>query len=82
MIDETAEEIADMQTHSSSVVAVKAARALRELTDREFPSVDEYLRSLERNSNALRRANPSHASLHNTPREIAALANSIPPDLR
>jgi translation initiation factor eIF-2B subunit delta len=70
MIDETAEEIADMQTHSSSVVAVKAASALRELIDREFPTVDEYLRSLERNSSALRRANPSHASLHTTQREI------------
>jgi ribose 1,5-bisphosphate isomerase len=72
MIDETAEEIADMQTHSSSVVAVKAARALRELTDREFPTVEEYRRTLERNSSALRRANPSHASLHNTQREIVA----------
>lgn len=70
MIDETAEEIADMQTHSSSDVAVKAARALSEMTDREFPTVDEYLRALERNSNALRRANPSHASLHSTQRAI------------
>jgi translation initiation factor eIF-2B subunit delta len=70
MIDETAEEIADMQTHSSSVVAVKAARALRELTDREFPTIEEYRRTLTRNSSALRRANPSHASLHNTQREI------------
>ncbi len=70
MIDETAEEIADMQTHSSSVVAVKAARALRELTREEVPSVDQYCRSLERNSHALRRANPSHASLHNTQVEI------------
>jgi translation initiation factor 2B subunit (eIF-2B alpha/beta/delta family) len=72
MIDETAEEIADMQTHSSSVVAVKAARALIELTEREFPTVEEYRRTLERNSNALQRANPSHASLHNTQREIVA----------
>ena len=72
MIDETAEEIADMQTHSSSVVAVKAARALRALTDEEFPTVEEYRRTLERNSSALRRANPSHASLHNTQREIVA----------
>jgi translation initiation factor eIF-2B subunit delta len=70
MIDETAGEIADMQTHSSSVVAVKAAQALRDLTDREFPTVDEYRRALERNSNALRRANPSHASLHTTQRRI------------
>jgi translation initiation factor eIF-2B subunit delta len=80
MIDETAEEIADMQTHSSSVVAVKAARALLELTEREFPSVDEYLRSLERNSNALRRANPSHASLHNTQREIVETVREAEPD--
>ena len=70
MIDETAGEIADMQTHSSSVVAVKAAQALRDLTDREFPTVDEYRRAPERNSNALRRANPSHASLHTTQRRI------------
>ncbi|SDK08302.1 translation initiation factor eIF-2B subunit delta [Halovenus aranensis] len=70
MIDETAEEIAEMQTHSSSEVAIKAARALRAVTDREFPSIGDYKRNLERNSNALRRANPSHASLHNTQREI------------
>jgi translation initiation factor eIF-2B subunit delta len=70
MIDETAEEIREMQTHSSSVVAVKAANALKELLDREFATVDEYLRSLERNSSALRRAQPSHASLYNTQRKI------------
>ena len=70
MIDETAEEIADMQTHSSSVVAKKAAQALRTVTDRTFPTVDEYYRGLERNSRALRRANRSHASLHTTQREI------------
>jgi len=70
MIDETAAEIAEMRTHSSSIVAVKAARALLALTDREFPTVGEYLQALEQNSNALRRANPSHASLHTTQREI------------
>jgi translation initiation factor 2B subunit (eIF-2B alpha/beta/delta family) len=70
MIDETVDEIADMQTHSSSVVAVKAAEALRTLTDREFPAVSEYLRTLKQNSDALRRANPSHASLHTSQREI------------
>lgn len=70
MIDETAEEIREMQTHSSSVVAVKAANALRELLDREFATVDEYVRSLERNSSALQRAQPSHASLYNTQRQI------------
>ncbi|MFB6133619.1 MAG: translation initiation factor eIF-2B [Halanaeroarchaeum sp.] len=70
MIDETAEEIREMRTHSSSVVAVKAARALAEITEESFPSVEEYVRALERNSNALRRANPSHASLVTTQREI------------
>lgn len=80
MIDETAAEIADMQTHSASVIAVKAASALRELTDREFPAVSEYLQALERNSNALRRADPSHASLHNTQREIVETVTEADPD--
>jgi len=70
MIDETVEEIAEMQTHSSSVVAIKAARALVALADREFPTVEEYVRALERNSDALRRANKSHATLQTTQREI------------
>lgn len=70
MIDETVDEIEEMRTHSSSVVAVKAAEALRELLDREYPAVEEYLRDLERNSRALRRANPSHASLHVTQQEV------------
>ncbi|WP_459193908.1 translation initiation factor eIF-2B [Halosimplex sp. J119] len=72
MIDGTVEEIADMQTHSSSVVAVKAAEALLSLTEREYPTVEEYVRTLERNSHALRRANPSHASLQTTQREIVS----------
>ncbi|GAD51432.1 translation initiation factor 2B alpha subunit [Halarchaeum acidiphilum MH1-52-1] len=72
MIDETAEEIAEMRTHSSSAVAVKAARALEDLLDDEFPTVEEYVRTLERNSSALRRANPSHASLVTTQHEIVA----------
>ena len=59
-----------MRTHSSSVVAVKAAHALRDLLDNEYPTVEEYVRALERNSNALRRANPSHASLATTQRDI------------
>jgi translation initiation factor eIF-2B subunit delta len=70
MIDETAAEIESMQTHSSSIVAVKAARALEELIDRDFATLEEFERSLERNSSALRRANPSHASLQTTQREI------------
>jgi len=72
MIDETVEEIREMQTHSSSVVAVRAARALEELLDREFASVAEYERDLERNSSALRRANPSHVSLWSTQRRIVS----------
>lgn len=59
-----------MRTHSSSVVAVKAARALEALLDGEYPTVEEYVRALERNSTALRRANPSHASLVTTQREV------------
>ena len=70
MIDETVEEIEEMQTHSSSVVAVNAAKALRTLAEDEFPTAEEFQRALERNSSALRRANPSHASLQKTQREI------------
>jgi translation initiation factor eIF-2B subunit delta len=65
MIDETIAEIKDMQTHSSSVVAVKATRALSELLDRDHATVEEFERDLERNASALKRANPSHASLFN-----------------
>ena len=70
MIDETVEEIEEMQTHSSSAVAIKAAEALRELLEREFATTEEYRKHLERNSDALRRANTSHASLFTTQREI------------
>ena len=80
MIDETVEEISEMQTHSSSVVAVKAAQALRDLTDREYPTVEDYLRSLDRNSSALRRANPSHASLHTTQNQIVSTVSDADPD--
>ncbi|MEF8820176.1 MAG: translation initiation factor eIF-2B [Haloferacaceae archaeon] len=69
-IDDTVEEIRQMETHSSSVVAIKAARALTELVEREYSSLDDYERDLERNSGALRRANPSHASLYTTQREV------------
>ena len=70
MIDETIEEISRMQTHSSSVVAVKATEALGELLDRDYRNVEAYERDLERNAGALRRANPSHASLHKAMREV------------
>ncbi|MFB6173514.1 MAG: translation initiation factor eIF-2B [Halobacteriales archaeon] len=72
MIDETVEEIREMRTHSSSDVAVKAARALRSLLDQEFATVREYEQALDRNSRALRRASPSHASLWTTQAEIVA----------
>jgi len=65
MIDETIAEIREMQTHSSSVVAVKATRALSELIERDHATVEEFERDLERNVSALKRANPSHASLFN-----------------
>lgn len=80
MIDETVEEITEMQTHSSSAVAVKAARALSDLDDEEFPTVEEYVRALERNSSALRRANPSHASLVTTQHEIVSAVEDADPD--
>ncbi|WP_435184571.1 translation initiation factor eIF-2B [Halobellus sp. EA9] len=65
MIDETIAEIREMQTHSSSVVAVKATQALSELAARDHATVEEFERDLERNASALKRANPSHASLFN-----------------
>ncbi len=80
MIDETVEEIREMRTHSSSAVAVKAARALRELLNREFATVEEYERSLNRNSNALMRANRSHASLHTTQRDIVRTVEDADPE--
>jgi len=80
MIDETVEEIREMQTHSSSVVAVKAAEALADLLDREFASVEDFERDLERNSSALRRANPSHASLVTTQRAIVSMVGDADHD--
>jgi translation initiation factor eIF-2B subunit delta len=80
MIDETVEEIREMRSHSSSAVAVKAARALRELTDREYATVEEYLRALGRNGDALRRANPSHASLQSAVREVVETVEEADPD--
>ncbi|PCR92670.1 translation initiation factor eIF-2B [Natrinema ejinorense] len=80
MIDETAEEIREMQTHSSSVVAVRAAQALEELIEREFATVEEYTRALERNGSVLRRANPSHASLQNAVREVVGGVTDADPD--
>jgi len=70
MINETVEEIQGMHSHSSSTIAVKATEALSELLDREYASVDEFELDLQRNAGALRRANPSHASLHNAVRAV------------
>lgn len=70
MIDETVAEIEEMRTHSSSTVAIKAARAFRELLEREFTSLTEFERDIEQNAGVLRRANPSHATLHNAVRDI------------
>lgn len=80
MIDETVAEIEEMQTHSSSVVAVKAARALSELNDREYATVEEFVRDVERNSSVLRRANPSHASLYNVQRTITREVEEADPE--
>jgi len=70
MIDETVREIEEMQTQSSSIVAVKAAKALRELTERECHTVEDFYRVVERNSSALQRANRSHAPLYTTQQRI------------
>lgn len=80
MIDETVAEIEEMQTHSSSVVAVKSARALLELTEREYATVEEFVRDVERNSSVLRRANSSHASLFNVQRDIVRSVTEADPE--
>ncbi|WP_290818828.1 translation initiation factor eIF-2B [Halovivax sp.] len=80
MIDETAEEIRQMQTHSSSVVAVNAARALEELLEREYATVEEFHTALDRNAKILRRANPSHASLQNALRKVVDEASGTESD--
>ncbi len=77
MIDETVEEIKDMQTHSSSIVAINATRSLKELADREFATVAEFERALERNGSVLRRANPSHASLQNAVRAVVDQVTAV-----
>lgn len=80
MIDETVEEIQEMQTHSSSTVAVKAARALSDLVDRDFETVEEFERALDHNSSVLRHANPSHASLVTTQRAIVTMVTEADND--
>jgi len=70
MIDETIQQIEDLETQSASIVAVKAAEALRELTEREVHTVEDFRRLVERNSSALQRANRSHAPLYTTQQRI------------
>lgn len=74
MIDETVDEIEEMQTHSSSEVALKALDALESVSEGEYATVEEYLRSLERNARTLRHANRSHATLFAT---MHAVANGV-----
>jgi translation initiation factor 2B subunit (eIF-2B alpha/beta/delta family) len=80
MIDETVRQVEEMQTQSASIVATKAAEALRELTEREYRTVEEFLRSLERNSSALLRANRSHAPLYTTQQRIVDDVTEADPD--
>ncbi len=79
MIDETIEEIREMQTHSSSVVAVKATRALAELTERDYATVED---SSDRSTGtaAPPATNPSHASLHTTQHRIVNTVSDAEPD--
>ncbi|WP_247728655.1 translation initiation factor eIF-2B [Halovivax limisalsi] len=82
MIDETAEEIRRMQTHSSSAVAIRATRALESLLDREYATVEAFHTTLEQNANVLKRANPSHASLQNALRKVVdEVTESDPADV-
>ncbi|MFB6224360.1 MAG: translation initiation factor eIF-2B [Haloarcula sp.] len=80
MIDETVRQIEELQTQSSSIVAVKAAKALRELTDREYHTVEDFVRNVERNSSALQRANRSHAPLYTTQQRIVTDLKESEPD--
>lgn len=80
MIDETVNQIEEMQTQSASIVAVKAAEALGELTEREYPTPSELVRDLERNSSALRRANHSHAPLYTSQRRIVDAVTDPEPE--
>ena len=82
MIDETVDEIEDMQTHSSSEVALKAVDALASVTEGEYATVEEYTRALERNCRALRHANRSHATLYSAMQAVReAVTSSEPGDI-
>jgi len=81
MIDDTIAAIAEMRSHSSSAVAIEAATALGTLCDREFDSADQFRESLRQNAGALRRANPSHASLFTTMERLAAAIDPATTDI-
>lgn len=70
MIDATAEDIREMRTHSSSVIARKAAEALYSVTELDVITAEEFIQAVERNSRILRQANPSHAWLQSSQRSI------------
>ncbi|SEO90079.1 translation initiation factor eIF-2B subunit delta [Halogranum amylolyticum] len=80
MIDDTVEQIREEQIQSTSIAAVKAAEALRELVTREYHTVEDFMRSLVRNSRALRQANQSHAMLYTTQQRIIAEVNEFDPE--
>jgi translation initiation factor 2B subunit (eIF-2B alpha/beta/delta family) len=80
MIDETVRQIEETETQSASTVAVKAANALRELADREYHSVQEFLRDVDRNSKTLYQANRSHAPLYTTQKRITERVREADPD--
>jgi len=80
MIDETVREIEELQTQSSSVVAAKAAEALADLFDRDHPTAEEFLLDLQRSSDALRRANHSHAPLYTSQDRIVSAVSEPEPE--
>ncbi|MFC4360534.1 translation initiation factor eIF-2B [Halobium salinum] len=79
MIDETVRQIQGDEIQSPSIGAVKAAEALRELSTREYHTVEEFMRSLVSNSRALRQANQTHAILYTTQQRIIAEVNELDP---
>ena len=80
LINETVRQVEEMQTQSASIVAVKAAEALIELSDREYHTVEEFMYSLITNSRALQQANISHAMLYTTQQRLIAEVNESDPE--
>lgn len=80
MIDEAVKQIQNEEIQSASIVAMKAAEALGELADREYHTIEDFMRSLVRNSRTLRQANQSHAMLYTTQQRIIAKVNESNPE--